>query len=131
MKTTKLLLIVAAIMATAIAGWSQTTSGKKEPAQTNKGMAIIRKAKSGSAKKRTPSRQMIELSYDNGFIAVESSTYEGVLEIEFIDQQSGMVSADIEIATGQGINCYLDNGTYDVTAHGWDETEFAGELNIE
>ena len=41
MKTTKLLLIVAAIMATAIAGWSQTTSDKKKPAQTNKGMAII------------------------------------------------------------------------------------------
>lgn len=131
MKTTKLLLIVAALMATAIAGWSQTTSGKKEPAQTNKGIAIIRTVKSGSAKKRTPSRQMIELSYDNGFIAVESSTYEGVLEIEFIDQQSGMVSADIEIATGQGVNCYLDNGTYDVTAHGWEGSEFAGELTIE
>ncbi|MDO4335121.1 MAG: porin family protein [Bacteroidales bacterium] len=40
MKTTKLLLIVAAIMATAIAGWSQTTSGKKEPAQPNKDLCF-------------------------------------------------------------------------------------------
>ncbi|MCM1296377.1 MAG: hypothetical protein NC311_12630 [Muribaculaceae bacterium] len=137
MKTKKILLLLVAYITTAMVAFSEPPKQQNPPLNTTSdnteksGTSILRLVKSGSAVKRSPSRNFLELYYERGVLTVLSSTREGEITISLKNNEN-LETIDIEgIIIGESVYIDLDFGFYNVLIEDCNNNTYSGELVIE
>lgn len=137
MKTKKILLLLVAFLSTALVGFSEPPKQQNPPSNTSSektdksGISVLRLVRYGSAGKRAPSRNSIELYYENGVLTVLSSTMEGEISITLTNNENLETIPAEGILLGESVFINLDYGSYYVIAEDSNNNTFTGEMLIE
>lgn len=132
MKTTKIKLMLATILLSALPVFSedQSPSKSKDESQTTNGCGILETLHKFRDRKRIPSRNRLELIYENGMLTLESETVEGCFSLEIASEDTNVYEYIPGMEIGESVAISLDLGTYSVTASNPDGLEFAGEMIV-
>lgn len=124
------LLIVILYMTSVVSGYCDQQSQPK-PQEPKDGEGRLEKIKSGSIRKRIPSREFLEIYYDNGFISIQSETCQGSFSLEMSCDSSMRSYGVPAITIGESLSFEIECGEYEVTAVRSDGTTFKGLLLIQ
>lgn len=118
------------ICATSIlSGFSEQTPTQNQTKSQN-GEGLLKEINKGSIKKRIPSRNFIEVYYENGLLTLQSESASGVYDIELVSSEADSNHTVLGMSIGESIVIDLECGSYYVTANGNDTSTFAGSLLI-
>lgn len=78
-----------------------------------------------------PSRNYLEVVYEDGFLTLLSNSYEGEFDVQLYNRGNGETICNHSIMIGSGFDINLDSGEYEVTAMNSDGSIFYGIMYIE
>lgn len=132
MKARKLLLLVVMCLTTFLTGFGEPEKPKEKKDTTPKtGTGILRLVSRDSGKKRLPSKNFLDLYYEDGVLTLESTTTDGEFSIDLINLATSQTEYIPAISTGESICVDLDCGIYDITAESNGSATYAGQMEIQ
>jgi len=125
-----LLLLPAVCLASSFSGFSGENQPKKQETPTQKGDGILLLVYKSSNRKRMPSRNFLEIYYENGMLTLESETADGSFSLEIAGDENSVYEVIPSIETGESVSIDLELGQYSVTATDINGMQFAGEMCV-
>lgn len=94
------------------------------------GDALLTQQVTNPLRKRMPSRNYLEVTYENGVLSLSSESYEGDFSLTFINIEAGESYEVSSIFVGEAISVDLLCGEYEVLAIGPDGLVFSGFMQV-
>ncbi|MDE6549641.1 MAG: hypothetical protein K2L22_11655 [Muribaculaceae bacterium] len=94
------------------------------------GDALLTQQVTNPLRKRMPSRDYLEVMYENGVLSLSSNSYEGNFSLSFINIESGESHEVPSIFVGETISIFLPCGEYEVSAMGSDGLVLHGFMQV-
>lgn len=94
------------------------------------GGAILTQQEENPLRKRMPSRNHLEVMYENEVLTISSESYEGDFSLSFINIESGESHEVSSIFVGETISIFLPCGEYEVSAMGSDGLVLYGFMQV-
>lgn len=94
------------------------------------GDALLTQQEISPDKKRMPSRNYLEVVYENGSLSLFSGCYEGSFSLSFVNLDSGEGYEVPAVSVGGSISIELPCGEYEVSAIGSDGLILVGFMQV-
>ena len=94
------------------------------------GGAILTQQEENPLRKRMPSRNHLEVMYENEVLTISSESYEGDFSLSFINIESGESHEVSSIFVGETRSIFLPCGEYEVSAKGPDGLVLYGFMQV-
>lgn len=109
---------------------ADTTPSQDCTPTAGSGSGILDLLKGWKPIKRGPSRNHVEVVYENGEVSLISDSYQGDYSMSFVGLESGYCYEVPSMSIGDSIMFYLPIGEYEVEALSDDGMKFKGLLTI-
>ena len=122
-------VLTLAVMLMSLSTFADSGSSQKSNPPAN-GKAVLSLHKKDPDIKRMPSRNHLDVVYENGMITLLSESYEGDFSLSFINVESGESYEVSSIFVGETISIFLPCGEYEVSAMGPDGLVLSGFMQV-
>lgn len=126
----KILLTLAICMSSFAVCLAEEQSTSATPSPTVSGGGILESLKTPSTRKRMPSHNVIEVSYENGMLSLHSENVQGPFNVEIINSETSQTCKILDFNVGDFIMLELNAGQYEVTATNIDDYSYVGIIFI-
>jgi len=124
------LLLLTVCLTSALSGFSEEKRPPKTESPTKNGEGILLLVYKSSNKKRMPSRNFLEIRYDDGLLTLESETMDGSFSLEIAGDENSVYEVIPSMEIGESVSIDLELGQYSVTATDINGMQFASDMIV-
>lgn len=129
-KILKILLMFAICVSSAVMCFAEGQSTPSTPSPTVSGGGILESLKTPSTRKRMPSRDFIEVSFENGLMSLHSENVQGLFNVQLINSETSQTCEILNFNVGDFMMLELNAGQYEVIATSTDNSIYSGIIYI-
>jgi len=128
-KSLRLLMLLVVCLTSAATGHSEPNTVTTQ-SSTKKGDGILDSIRKIPQRKRMPSRNFLEIHYENGMLTLESETMDGCFSLEIAGEENSVYEVIPSMEIGESVSIDLELGQYSITATDVNGMQFAGEMCV-
>ncbi len=122
-------MLMLGLMTSVLVGFSEQTPTQNH-ATSKKGDSILIAQSKDLDRKRMPSRNFLEIYYEEGVLSLQSQTLEGEFSMQFSNNETGDFEYVPVISVGECVPIDPDYGSYSVSAVSSTGMELSGEMSV-